>query len=280
MTKIYFINGWGEPNATLNTRYSKQTPDCSGKWDDLVVTDNYDEADFYIVLESTAPRPPQDRTIFIKREPNFIKRVPHIPYKHVINFTESNGGVTYWLSKTYDELTALEYPTKGKKASCIVSSKHEHRRRYIDKLFNAEPEIDLYGRGHNKPYGGRYKGGLNYNGTCKFRGLVDYEYTIVMENSQQKNYWTEKLADAYLSWCMPIYWGCPNIAEWFPEGSYRLLDINEPNPEKAITEIINTPLTDQDIAALTEARNLILNDYNIWEMINKKIKEIRNEGSS
>ena len=98
-----------------------------------------------------------------------------------------------------------------------------------------------------------------------------------MENSQQKNYWTEKLADAYLSWCMPIYWGCPNIENYFPKDSYRLIDINSSNPLDDINEIIKKPLTKTEKNSLKEARMLILNEYNIWEVIYKKIKEIENK---
>ena len=101
--------------------------------------------------------------------------------------------------------------------------------------------------------------------------MVDYEYSVVLENSQQKNYFTEKLADAYISWCIPLYWGCPNIQDYFPKNSYHLLDINNYNQIDQIKEIISQPV---DVKALTEARNHILDTYNIWEVINKKIKTL------
>jgi hypothetical protein len=92
-----------------------------------------------------------------------------------------------------------------------------------------------------------------------------------LENSQQENYWTEKLADAFLSWCVPIYWGCPNIYDYFPNDSYYLLDINHPNPIEQINEIIKRPI---NIESLGKARNIILDKYNLWEVIYKKIKNI------
>ena len=159
----------------------------------------------------------------------------------------------------------------------MASTKHNHRYNYIKRLFATEPDINLYGRGHDRNYhGDAYKGELNYDIFCKFKGLVDYEFSIVLENSKQKNYWTEKLADAYLSWCMPIYWGCPNISDYFPKNSFRLIDIESEDPLIDINDIINKPLTEMEIEALRKARRLILEKYNIWEIINNKIDEIEN----
>lgn len=275
MVKIYFVNNWGEAPKDLLTRYTKQTPNSKGIWKDIVGVDDMNEADYFIVLEGANVETPIDKTIYIKREPDFIIPLSNNKYKHIIDFRETNGGVTYWLDKTYDELKALEYPDKLKDVSCIVSSKHSHRRNYITKLFQGKPNIDLFGRGHNTAtFGDNYKGELNYNGNCKFNGLIDYSYSIVMENSIQENYWTEKLADAYLSWCMPIYWGCPNLNKYFPDGSYKMLDINNDNPAEEINKFINTKLSDNDILKIKESRDLILDEYNIWEVINKKIKQI------
>jgi hypothetical protein len=153
-----------------------------------------------------------------------------------------------------------------------MSSKHNHRLNYIRRLFAGDPLIDLYGRGHDaKHYGKSYKGPLNYDGNCKYRGLLDYEYSIALENSQQNNYFSEKLADAYLSWSVPIYWGCPNIANFFPEKSYHSIDINHANPIEEINEIINSPV---DVEALSEARDIILDKFNIWETVYQKILEL------
>lgn len=40
-------------------------------------------------------------------------------------------------------------------------------------------------------------------------------YHIAVENSRNKNYFTEKIIDAFLTKTIPIYWGCPNINEFF-----------------------------------------------------------------
>lgn len=277
MNRIFFINNWGEADHLLLTRYAKQTPNNDGVWKDLVGTSNMSNADYFVALEVPRTNTSIENTIFIKREPNYIRPYNNLPYKHIIDYNSTNTGVTYWLNKTYDELINLGYPNKKKKISCVVSNKHTHRNNFIKELFKTKPKIDLYGKGHDRNYyGNTYKGVLNYDNNCKFKGLIDYEFSIVMENSQQQHYWTEKLADAYLSWCMPIYWGCPNISDYFPDNSFRLIDINSKDPLSDINEIITKPLTEVEIEALYKARKLILDEYNIWEIINKKIKTIQN----
>jgi hypothetical protein len=42
-----------------------------------------------------------------------------------------------------------------------------------------------------------------------------FHFSIILENSQQDNYFTEKLIDCFLCKTVPIYWGCPNIGNYF-----------------------------------------------------------------
>lgn len=47
-------------------------------------------------------------------------------------------------------------------------------------------------------------------------GLFDgIQFSLVIENSKQVNYFTEKLIDCLITKTVPIYWGCPNIGEFF-----------------------------------------------------------------
>ena len=266
MKNIIFLNNWGEPPDKLLQRYSKQTPNNKGIWKNLKGVTNIKDADFYVVLGGYNKKLPQDKTIFIKREPDFISTNKQ-SYKYNIDWNDRHCGITWWINKTYDELKKIPYPNKSKKISCVVSSKHNVRNNFVKKIIKEYPNIDLYGKGHDKKfYGDSYKGVLNYDGKCKIKGLLDYEYSVVLENSSQDNYFTEKIADAYLSWCVPIYKGCPNINIFFPSNSYYLID-NENNMNNILNKSVN-------IKELSKARDLILDEYNIWEVIHKKIKEI------
>jgi hypothetical protein len=65
-------------------------------------------------------------------------------------------------------------------------------------------------------------------------------FHIAVENSQNKNYFTEKIVDAFLTKTLPIYWGCPNIGEYFDDRGIILF-----NNENELIDIINS-LTEED----------------------------------
>jgi hypothetical protein len=68
---------------------------------------------------------------------------------------------------------------------------------------------------------------------------------------------------------MPIYWGCKNIDKFLPKGSYINIDINKPGIEDEIIEISKSRLFEENIDYIAEARDLILNKYNLWPTIKK-----------
>lgn len=45
--------------------------------------------------------------------------------------------------------------------------------------------------------------------------LFNSKFSIIVENSQEKNYFSEKLIDCLLTKTIPIYCGCPNICDYF-----------------------------------------------------------------
>jgi hypothetical protein len=107
---------------------------------------------------------------------------------------------------------------KNKLVSMIYSSKkqfeghmlrHEIAEKYSDK-------IDLFGNGSPKPI------------VLKEEALSDYMYTIVIENISDRNYFTEKIVDPMLLGTVPIYWGCPNIDNFFiKQGMLTFKTIND-----------------------------------------------------
>ena len=42
-----------------------------------------------------------------------------------------------------------------------------------------------------------------------------FQFNIVIENTKEVNYFTEKLMNCFLGRTIPIYWGCPNIDDFF-----------------------------------------------------------------
>jgi hypothetical protein len=73
------------------------------------------------------------------------------------------------------------------------------------------------------------------------------KFSIIIENSQETNYFSEKLIDCLLTKTIPIYWGCPNITEYFDKDGFIfienendfLIKINSINFEKYYLDKIN-----------------------------------------
>tara|TARA_A100001201_G_scaffold3086_1_gene7316 strand:+ start:2281 stop:3060 length:780 start_codon:yes stop_codon:yes gene_type:complete len=58
--------------------------------------------------------------------------------------------------------------------------------------------------------------------------MMYYNYHIAMENSRHENYFTEKLIDCFLTKTIPIYYGCPNISDYFDlNGFYTFTNMQE-----------------------------------------------------
>jgi hypothetical protein len=57
--------------------------------------------------------------------------------------------------------------------------------------------------------------------------FTKYKYHLCIENSKQINYFTEKIIDCFNSMTVPIYWGCPNIAEYFDINGIIILKSND-----------------------------------------------------
>ena len=77
---------------------------------------------------------------------------------------------------------------------------YSDRLNFLKDFCENYSNIDVFGRGTSSYVGESYMGELNYNGNCKFRGHIDYEYSIVLENVLDPNTWTEKPSDSFLAW--------------------------------------------------------------------------------
>lgn len=107
---------------------------------------------------------------------------------------------------------------KTKNVSIIASQKkflagHKLRHEVITRYQNKIDDVLGYG----------YRALIN-----KVDGLRLYRYSIVIENCREKNYFTEKLIDCFATGTIPIYWGCPNIGDFFnPSGIIPFSTIEE-----------------------------------------------------
>ena len=103
----------------------------------------------------------------------------------------------------------IENPNKTKLVSLIASDKnsldgHKLRHQVVEEIKKNDFKVDVMGR--------KYRPIRDTS-----EGLVNYRFSVVIENSKQKSYFTEKLIDALICETIPIYWGAPNIGNFFDE---------------------------------------------------------------
>jgi hypothetical protein len=108
----------------------------------------------------------------------------------------------------------------------------------------------------------------------KWDGLAPYRYSIAIENSQVPHYWTEKIADCFLAGTVPIYWGCPNIGDYFPSDAMIRLESLDP---RLSSEQVQAEATVEGyrrrLDALREAKRLVLDDYNLFNLARNLVAE-------
>lgn len=95
------------------------------------------------------------------------------------------------------------YP-KSKDVAMILSEKTQlegHKLRHT--IADARLPIDVFGP---QPFYGADKGAV----------YKDYRFAVVVEACREDNFFSEHLIDALAYGCVPLYWGCPNIAKYFP----------------------------------------------------------------
>jgi hypothetical protein len=101
--------------------------------------------------------------------------------------------------------------------------------------------------------------------------LVDYMFNISIENSYEKNWITEKFYDNILCDTIPIYFGCKNIKDIYPEDGYILIDdVNDVDGvERLLTDVINNSneIYNQKIKGLKEIKIRYFKDKNIFNKI-------------
>lgn len=61
-------------------------------------------------------------------------------------------------------------------------------------------------------------------GNTKWDMFHDAQFHLTIENSRQVNYFSEKLCDALMTYTIPIYYGCPNISDYFDTTGWIILE--------------------------------------------------------
>ena len=272
----------------------KQTPNRSGVWGDCVlyINEEIEECDFWVVFEGLErkdeTRCPLENTLLITAEPpsirsyhpKFIKQFNSVLTSHNFdakNIIHSQQALNWMVggryvksshswekeySKDYDELSAIKEFNKEKLLSIVVSNKsmtkgHQDRLKFIAVAKDHFGEsLDVFGIGFSEI-------------ADKWDAIYPYKYHIAIENSVYENYWTEKISDAFLGGAYPLYYGCPNIRDYFSSDSMSLIDIQDASWSlKKIDRLIADNKYESSGDYINQSRDLVLNKYNLMAVIN------------
>lgn len=286
----------------LTEIFLRQTANARGHWNDcrFYVNTPIEECDWWIVCHNTGLAQ-QETTlcdpahiVYISLEPDdswypieFINQFstlvlcdrsikhPNIIYKNGLNWwvgmQVKYGNLQKYsplCTLDYDKLSSLKTVNKTKDISIVCSNKtfwsgHKKRLKFLDKLMShpISKHIDMFG------------GGIK-NIDDKWDAIAPYKYHIALENTVLEDYWSEKLADSFLGYAYPIYYGCPNIFDYFQNDALQVIDLD--NIDKTIQSIetlLNTDPYAKHIDAISSARIQVLNDYNIFQLMADICKE-------
>ncbi len=272
----------------------RQTPGSRGVWKNcrFFVNQELEECDYWVVyddvvnLETTRCCP--QNTLLVMGEPPSVRTYdprftaqfaalitvqPHIKHPHVIQThlglpwliggrylkdTNSWESVT---DKNYDELKEIHKVEKTRLLSVICSDKaftsgHAQRLEFVQKLKRYfGDDLDVYGRGIN-------------DFQDKWEAISPYKYHIAIENSVFPNYWTEKLTDTFLADAYPLYYGCPNISDYFSTDALSHIDITDvAGSISQIKTIFDQGRYEKSEDARIKAKSLILDEYNLFSLL-------------
>lgn len=167
----------------------------------------------------------------------------------------------------FDELRDRPPLAKSRAISTVASSKQQrhtlHRQRYLftGKLKALLPELEVFGHGVRDM-------------DDKAEALDDYRYHVAVENFVGPHHWTEKLADSFLGCTLPFYFGCPNAADYFPEGSFIPIDIfDPPGAARTIRGAIENNEYEKRLPLILEARRRVLYEYNHFAVLSRLIEQ-------
>lgn len=274
----------------------RQTPGHRGIWGDCRFLCNrpVGRCDYWVVCEGLEKSEntvcPRENTILVTNEPKTIKIYPEEFLNQFATIITSQPDIDHpnsvfsqtglpwhvgrrqknhvnlsW-SKDYDELSSSPPPAKDKLISVVASSKdnsqgHRNRLMFVSAL-NAHfgDTIDIFGRGINEI-------------EDKWDALAPYRYHVAIENCAAPNYWTEKLSDAYLAGCHPIYYGCPNIGDYFNPRSLTQIDIADPGGAiRMIEACIRRSAYDRSRPEILIARKRVLDEHNLFALLSGFIR--------
>lgn len=231
---------------------------------------------------------PPERVIYLLREPP----LPEVLATNQWNYQQASQYCGYvsgpddfapipnympaiwYVNASFRELKEMAPPEKSRRCSWITSGisrteNHRQRLAFLRLLRDNQLDFDLYGRDLPE-WAGSY--GILQN---KWHGMAPYYYNLSIENyADNQWYVTEKLWDALLSWCLPIYYGGSAADKLLPSGSFlRLPSLDEQGLAYIRDVTASLDAWYQAKEAIAEARQIILHQLNLMAWLSDFVQK-------
>lgn len=154
--------------------------------------------------------------------------------------------------------------TKSKMCSHIFSDKkllvgHRLRHEVADIIRMNNIDVDFYGTGCKKI-------------DKKSDALNDYFFSVAIENSRSKGYFTEKVLDCFATRAVPIYWGDSYVWDIFDKSGAITFDTVDEIPDIMNNLSIDKYLSMKD-AIERNWKNSLENYYSVDSWVAKNIAD-------
>lgn len=239
-------------------------------------------------LPSVLNKLPKERIISLVREPPLLEQQQNriADYKQAQKYCGYVSGpddfapipdympaIWYHLN-SFRELNEMGPPLKTRPLSWITSginrtANHRHRLEFLRQL-RESVDFDLYGR--RLPGWAKGRGSLKN----KWHAIAPYHYNLAIENYADNDWYaSEKLWDALLAWCLPIYYGGPAADKLLPPGSFlRLPSLDEQGIAYIKEVTANLDAWHQARDAIAEARQVILHELNLLNWLSNLTQKL------
>lgn len=188
---------------------------------------------------------------------------------------------TSWIKP--EEYDAIDPSTKKFEISTIIGNKmltigHSFRRQvfYNRHLLQSKP-MNIF-LSHDANFFGDNIPEFN-NNRCQDTKIVLFknsQFHLVIENSRQINYFTEKLLDALITYTIPIYYGCPNIQDYFDTSGWILIESESVEEVARKIQVLDETYYQKYMDTMIKNREKAIALKDIYSNINDALKRIPN----
>jgi hypothetical protein len=274
MPIIKFSTPWS--HIDFNTRISYENPNAEYIFD---FENKYNYCDYWIIwggIKNAYEKAlcPSQNVVFITEEVHgnrnynqrFLDQFASVitnrkDITHRNNIFVEHELNTWLVNRDFDFLAKNNFNKKEKLLSVVCSDQtwlpgHKLRFAFVNKLIgHFKDKIDVFGRGFNPI-------------DDKFDALAPYKYSVSIENNCIPGYFTEKLTDCLLTNTMPIYYGCPDLENYFNVKSFEYIDpLDYLGSIKKIEKLIEEDYYSKAASFIELEKIKYLNQYHIFNKL-------------